>query len=150
LSIAKDRNGSDEQSAYESTIITSSKNSLIIMYENTYTDDILSRKTNDNHDCFQRWAVKRPRKNLEFKKKLSSKKNSQDSLFDRRQTNGCQYSRPKEIASSMEVNIPSSIRSIRYCVHRACMYILYWGVHDTRSWPIAFVEHAKHMIDIWH
>jgi len=44
-----------------------------------------------------------------------------------------QYSRPKEIASSMEVNIPSSIRSIRYCVHRACMYILYWGAHDTRS-----------------
>lgn len=76
------------------------------------------------------------------KEPRSSKRNSRrrihkdPSLIDGRQVDS--YSRPKEIPSSMEANIPSSIRSIYYRVH-----VLYWSAHDIWSRSIAFAEHAE-------
>jgi len=129
----------------ESTIITSSKNSLIITCEDT--DDILSRKANDNRRLFSTMSNKVSSKESRIQKETLVKEFPRFSLWSTADK-WTQYGRPKEIASSMEANILNQIDTLLRVSCILCTYFI--EVHDTRSWPIAFVEYAKHMIDIWH
>ncbi|CAL1688548.1 unnamed protein product [Lasius platythorax] len=80
------------------------------------TGDTVSWKTNENYDYFQQRAARCPRKDSDFKEKLSSHSHGDPSLIDGRQVD----SLPSERNAKFDKRPTYCVPDRHICVHVLC------------------------------